>query len=191
MFTWETVTINKHICANQWLYYKIKRKNSLSPFWDIFTLRYYVPLEKGVVFIWSTLNPLHLKMLCAKFGWNCRRKFETNSITTTTTDKLWSEKLTWAFGSGELMIVLSGLETNISRVKLFFCFLMRIFRRNSKYYIVMVNYINAYFLIFAIYVNSFHSLIRRTNPYSRLLRFSQGYLGSPRYYIHERMDVLK
>ena len=70
---------------------------------------YLSPLGKGVWnFLWTNLNPLHLRMLCAKFGWNwptgsgedenvkslrqqLRRKRRT-------TDKFWSEKLTWAFG---------------------------------------------------------------------------------------------
>ena len=29
-----------------------------------------LPLEKARPFIWITLNPLHLRMLCAKFCWN-------------------------------------------------------------------------------------------------------------------------
>ena len=32
--------------------------------------RNYLPLEKGGPFIWTNLNPLHPRMLCAKFGWN-------------------------------------------------------------------------------------------------------------------------
>ena len=70
-------------------------------------------------FIWTNLNPLHPNMLCAKFGWNWLSGSEeedenvkslwqicqlTTTTTTTTTDngQVWSEKLTWAFGSGEL-----------------------------------------------------------------------------------------
>ena len=30
----------------------------------------YLPLEKGGPFIWTNLNPLYPRMLCAKFGWN-------------------------------------------------------------------------------------------------------------------------
>ena len=65
-------------------------------------------------FIWTNLNPLHPRMFCAKFGWNwpsgsgeedenvksLRRRQQRQQRRTT--DKLWSEKLTWAFGSGEL-----------------------------------------------------------------------------------------
>ena len=65
-------------------------------------------------FIWTNLNSLHPRMLCAKFSWNCPsgseeedEKVKTTTTTThrqrrRTTDKFWSEKLTWAFGSGEL-----------------------------------------------------------------------------------------
>ena len=28
-------------------------------------------MEKGGPFIWTNLNPLHRRMHCAKFGWNC------------------------------------------------------------------------------------------------------------------------
>ena len=39
-------------------------------FVNVFRLfRNYLPLEKGEPFIWINLNPLHPKVLCAKFGW--------------------------------------------------------------------------------------------------------------------------
>ena len=119
-------------------------------------------------FIWTNLNPLHLRMHCAKLGWNWpsgsgeedffflifvnifwllfnylllerggavhlntlesplpkdalgqvwlkmdqwfwRRRWKCGKVTTTpttTTDKFWSEKLTWAFGSGGSINVL-------------------------------------------------------------------------------------
>ena len=47
-------------------------------------------------FIWTNLNPLHLRMLCAKFT-TMPTKWQR-----LTTDKFRSEKFTWAFGSGEL-----------------------------------------------------------------------------------------
>ena len=31
---------------------------------------YYLPLEEGWPFIWTNLNPLHPRILCAKIGWN-------------------------------------------------------------------------------------------------------------------------
>ena len=37
----------------------------------ILLFRYYLPLENGVALhLKIKLNPLHLRMLCAKFGWN-------------------------------------------------------------------------------------------------------------------------
>ena len=30
----------------------------------------YPPLEKGGLLLWTNLNPLHPRMICAKFGWN-------------------------------------------------------------------------------------------------------------------------
>ena len=69
------------------------------------------PWKKAGPFIWTNLNPLHPGILCAKFGWNWptgsgedenvkslwqwRRRQRRRP-----TDKFWSEKLTWAFGSG-------------------------------------------------------------------------------------------
>ena len=65
--------------------------------------------KKAWSFIWKNLNPLHPRMLCTKFGWNWssgsgEEKENGKSLRQRgrTTDKLWSEKLTWAFDSGEL-----------------------------------------------------------------------------------------
>ena len=54
------------------------------------------PLKRAGPFIWRNLNPLHPKMLCAKFGWKWPsgsggedenvKKFTTTMTTTTTTD---------------------------------------------------------------------------------------------------------
>ena len=64
------------------------------------------------LFIWTNLNPLHPRMLCAKFDWNWPsgsgeedenvKSLRQRQQRRRTTDKFWSEKLTWAFGSGEL-----------------------------------------------------------------------------------------
>ena len=60
--------------------------------------------------MWTNLNPLHPRMLCAKFSWNwlsgSREDGNVKSLRTDrqTTDERWSEKLTWAFSSGELKI---------------------------------------------------------------------------------------
>ena len=69
------------------------------------------PLKRAGPFIWINLNPLYPRMLCAKF-WRRRWKCEKFNLRQRrhvqrqrrTTDKLWSEKLTWAFGSGELQV---------------------------------------------------------------------------------------
>ena len=79
------------------------------------------PWKRAGPFIWTNLNPLHPMMLCAKFGWNWpsgsgeedenvkslrrqrqQRQRQRRRRQRRTTDKFWSEKLTWAFGSGEL-----------------------------------------------------------------------------------------
>ena len=64
------------------------------------------PLEKGGPFICTSLNPLHPRMLCAKFGWNWPRGSgeEVENVKSLrqqqrrqrrrTRDKYWSEKLT-------------------------------------------------------------------------------------------------
>ena len=81
----------------QWFW----RKRFLN-FVNIFSLFcYYLPLEKGMVLHLKNLNPLHPRMLCAKFGWNwpSGRKCKKFMIKK---EKLWSEVLTWPFGSGEV-----------------------------------------------------------------------------------------
>ena len=75
------------------------------------------PWKRAWPFIWTKLNPLHPRMLCAKFGWNWlsgsgeegenvkslwRQQRQRRQPQRRTTDKFWSEKLPWAFGSGEL-----------------------------------------------------------------------------------------
>ena len=83
--------------------------------------RYFViisPWIRAGPFIWTNWYPLHPRMLCVKFGWNWlsgsgeedenvkslrqRRRQRRQQQRRRTTDKFWSEKLTWAFGSGEL-----------------------------------------------------------------------------------------
>ena len=73
------------------------------------------PWKRAGPFILTNLNPLHPIMLCAKFGWNwlsgsggedenvkSLRQRRQRQQRRRTTDIFWSEKLTWAFGSGEL-----------------------------------------------------------------------------------------
>ena len=82
--------------------------NVFSLFWN------YLPLEKGRALHLINLNPLHSRILCAKFGWNWlsgfwevenRTSLQTDSrkdrlTDRQTTDDKWSKKLTWAFSSG-------------------------------------------------------------------------------------------
>ena len=79
--------------------------------------RYFViisPWKRAGPFIWTNFNPLHPKMLCAKF-WSSGSGEEDENVKSLqtdghtdgqtdrqTTDDRWSEKLTWAFSSGEL-----------------------------------------------------------------------------------------
>ena len=72
------------------------------------------PWKRAVPFIWRNLNTLHPRILCAKFGWKRPsisgeedenvKSFQQRQQQQQrrTMDKFWSEKLTWAFGSGEL-----------------------------------------------------------------------------------------
>ena len=56
----KTIQINKH----RWFYHNID-------FVSVFLLfRNYLSLEKTYPIIWTNLNPLHSRTLCAKFGWN-------------------------------------------------------------------------------------------------------------------------
>ena len=59
-------------------------------------------------FTWLNLTALHPRILCAKFGWNlpCESGEEDENVKSLqtdrwTTDNRQSEKLTWAFSSGE------------------------------------------------------------------------------------------
>ena len=79
--------------------------------------RYFVIIsswKKTGSFIWTILNPFRPRMFCAKFGWNLPsgsgeedenvKSLDTDGQTDRDkqTDDRWSEKLTWAFCSGEL-----------------------------------------------------------------------------------------
>ena len=54
-------------------------KRKFLNFVNVFSLfRYLIisPKKKGVAFIWTNFNPLHLRMVCAEFCWNWpRRRF--------------------------------------------------------------------------------------------------------------------
>ena len=70
------------------------------------------PWEKVGPFIWINLNPPHPRRHCAKSGWNWPRgsgegdenvkSLRQRQQWRRTTDKFWSENLTWAFSWGEL-----------------------------------------------------------------------------------------
>lgn len=71
------------------------------------------PFKEGVVLLLNKLEFFfYPMMLCANFGWNRPSGFEEvenvrnlwrrKSRRRQTTNKSWSEKLTWNFGSGEL-----------------------------------------------------------------------------------------
>ena len=65
--------------------------------------------KRAVSFKWTHLNILQQRMLCAKFAWywssGSGEEDENVKQRQRTTDKFLSEKLTWAFGSGELKTV--------------------------------------------------------------------------------------
>ena len=88
--------------------------------------RYFViisPWKRAGPFLWTNLNPLYRRMLCAKFGWNwlsgsgeedenvksLRQRRRQRRQRRRTTDKFWSEEPTWAFGSGELKMKAANL----------------------------------------------------------------------------------
>ena len=73
------------------------------------------PLKRAGPFIWTNLNPIYPRMLCAKFDWNwssgsggedANVKCLQQRWQRRTTDKFWSEMLTWAFGTMKKTIVL-------------------------------------------------------------------------------------
>ena len=108
------------------------RKRFLN-FVNVFSLfGYYLPLEKvGALHLNKLESPL--PKLCAKLGWNRpsssgeededvkslrqQRQRRRQQQRQWTTDKFWSEKLTWAFGSGELKI--HWLVRNFALISLF------------------------------------------------------------------------
>ena len=67
------------------------------------------PWKRAGLFIWTNINSLHPRMLCAKFvgtWWFWRRRQKSlrrqQRRQRRTTNKLWSEKLTWPFRSDKL-----------------------------------------------------------------------------------------
>ena len=78
----------------------------LSMFFHYFVI--ISPWKRAGPFIWTNLNLLHQRVLCAKFGWNWSigsgeedenvKSLRWQQRRRWTTDKFWSEKLSWAFG---------------------------------------------------------------------------------------------
>ena len=100
-------------------------------FWiSSMNFRYFAiisPLGRAWPFIWTNLNPLYPGILCVKFSWNWpsgsgEEDENVKSLQTDgqsdgrtdrqTTDDRWSEKLTWAFSTGELKKVNFGQNYN-------------------------------------------------------------------------------
>ena len=83
----------------------------------------YLPLERGVALHLNKLESLHPGMLCAKFCWNWpfgsgeeeNMKSLQRLWRQQTADILWSEKLTWAFGSGELKMIPDSRKNSSSK----------------------------------------------------------------------------
>ena len=65
------------------------------------------PWKKEWLFIYTHLNLLHPRMLCAKFGFKMdprflRRRWKCEKLTDRRMNNKWTEKFTWAFSSHEL-----------------------------------------------------------------------------------------
>ena len=90
----------------------VREKKLFFNFVNVFSLfRNYLPLEKSGALHLNKFESRNPRMLCAKFGWNWPSGSgeEDENVKSLrqrrqrrTTDKFWSEKLTWAFGSGKL-----------------------------------------------------------------------------------------
>ena len=72
-------------------------------------LIFYLGKGRGRLLVFEKENSLYPRMLCAKFGWNwpstwfLRRRWKCEKFADTrTADNRRSEKLSWAFSSGEL-----------------------------------------------------------------------------------------
>ena len=85
-------------------------------FFAFLLFRYYLPLDKCGPFIWTNMNLLHPRVFHANFGWNLSSDSggedenfkilrQQRQRRRRTKDKLWSEKLNLAFGSGELKTI--------------------------------------------------------------------------------------
>ena len=113
-----------------WNWLSGTEKNGFLNFVDLFFISKLSPFRNRTgPFIWTNLNPLHPKMLCVKFSWNwlsgsweevenwksLQTDGQTDGRTDGQTDRQTdrqmtdgrqSEKLTWAFSSGDLKTLL-------------------------------------------------------------------------------------
>ena len=84
---WESPSINDALCQ---IWLKLAQWFWRRRFFFILSMyfRYFVhisPWKRVELLIWTNLNPLHPRMLCAKFGWNWLSGFTTTTTTMTTT----------------------------------------------------------------------------------------------------------
>ena len=80
----------------------------------IFCYMYYLPLKKVCLFVSSNLNFLYFTVICVKFSFNWlsgsgEDKYWKVLTDGRMTEDRWSEKLTWAFSSGELKQTISQI----------------------------------------------------------------------------------
>ena len=79
------------------------------------------PWKTAWPFIWTKLNSLYPRMFCAKFGWNWLSSSweeDEHVFTDRQTEGRRSEKLTWAFSSGELKVVFLSFNQTWNKTSL-------------------------------------------------------------------------
>ena len=108
-------------------------------FWNLVIIS---PWKRASPFICINLNYLYWRLLCAMFGWNWhvgsgeedenvkslqqrQQQWQRQQQQRRTTNKFWSENLTWAFGLGELKITVQTTFDHCTFYEKnhFFCFL--------------------------------------------------------------------
>ena len=116
LFIWRNMNslYPKMICGKfGWNWSSSSGEDFFFKFVNVFSqIRNYLPLEKGGACHLNNIeSPSPKDALCKiwlklaqwfwRRIWKCE-KFTTTTTTTTTTKTIWSARLTWAFGSGEL-----------------------------------------------------------------------------------------